>query len=146
MSAMEVHQKVAPETMEQDRQHLKLLSVFHYVMAGIMALTSCVPLIHLTIGLLLAGSPAMLDVPADEVAPARLIGGLIAGFAAAIILFGWLLALMVFLCGRNLIRRRRYIFCMVIAALLCTMMPLGTILGVCTIIVLARPSVKASFA
>ena len=36
-------------------------------------------------------------------------------------------------------------FCFVIACLACMQMPLGTILGVFTIIVLARPSVKEMF-
>ena len=36
-------------------------------------------------------------------------------------------------------------FCLVIAALLCMITPFGTVLGVFTIIVLVRPSVKLLF-
>jgi hypothetical protein len=38
-----------------------------------------------------------------------------------------------------------YIFCLVIAAVECIFMPFGTVLGVFTIIVLQRPTVKAMF-
>lgn len=34
-----------------DLQHLKLLSIFHYVLAGITGLFSLIPLIHLFMGL-----------------------------------------------------------------------------------------------
>jgi len=36
-------------------------------------------------------------------------------------------------------------FCLIVAGIICIFMPLGTILGVFTIIVLVRPSVKAMF-
>jgi hypothetical protein len=32
--------------MANDEQNLKLLSIFHYVVGGIMALFSCFPIIH----------------------------------------------------------------------------------------------------
>ena len=37
--------------MEQDKQQLKLLSIFHYVVGGLAALIACIPIIHLTIGI-----------------------------------------------------------------------------------------------
>jgi hypothetical protein len=54
-------------------------------------------------------------------------------------------AFCVFLAGRNLAQQRRYTFCLVIAGLLCIFIPFGTVLGVFTIVVLVRPSVKALF-
>lgn len=39
--------------MNNDRQHLKLLSIFHYIMGGILAFFFLFPLIHFTIGLLI---------------------------------------------------------------------------------------------
>jgi hypothetical protein len=35
---------------EQDRQHLQLLSVFHYVVGAFVGLFSCFPIIHLVLG------------------------------------------------------------------------------------------------
>jgi len=39
--------------MNNDRQHLKLLSIFHYIVGGILAFFFLFPLIHFTIGLLI---------------------------------------------------------------------------------------------
>ena len=36
-----------------DAEHLRLLSIFHYVVAGLAALLGTVPVIHLTIGILM---------------------------------------------------------------------------------------------
>ena len=39
--------------MDQDLEHIRLLSVFHYVVGGIAALFSCFPFIHLAVGIAL---------------------------------------------------------------------------------------------
>ena len=61
------------------------------------------------------------------------------------ILVGWAVAICVIVAGRFLARRVHYTFCLVVAAIACLFMPFGTVLGVLTIIVLMRPSVKALF-
>jgi hypothetical protein len=124
--------------MNQDEQHLTLLSVFHYVVGGLAGLFACFPLIHLTIGI------AMLTGAIDG-APV-FVGMLFAMFAILVILAGWTLAICLIIAGRNLARHRHYTFCLVIAAISCTFMPFGTVLGIFTIIVLMRPSVKELFA
>ena len=58
---------------------------------------------------------------------------------------GWTAAVLLAWSGRCLAQRRRYIFCMVMAAIACLFVPLGTVLGVFTIVVLAKPEVKATF-
>ncbi len=63
----------------------------------------------------------------------------------SMVTLGWTLAALVLAAGRMLARRRRYLFCLVVAGIECVFMPLGTVLGVFTIIVLVRPSVKAAF-
>ena len=52
---------------------------------------------------------------------------------------------MIALAGRSLARHRRYTFCLVVAAILCLFVPFGTLLGVFTIIVLVRSTVRARF-
>ena len=42
--------------------------------------------------------------------------------------------------------QRRYLLCMIVAGLACLFTPIGTILGVFTLVVLLRPQVKAAFA
>ena len=55
------------------------------------------------------------------------------------------LAAVEFFTGYSLSMRKNYVFCFVIACLTCLKMPLGTILGVFTILVLNRPTVKEMF-
>ena len=47
--------------------------------------------------------------------------------------------------ARFLVQRRNHRFCLVLAGVTCLFMPLGTILGVFTLIVLMRDSVQQSF-
>lgn len=132
--------------MNQDLEHLRLLSIFHYVVAGLTALFACFPIFHLAFGLVMFFAPEVLEnnhpQPPGEF---RFFGLFIAIFAGSFILAGWSLAVCVLLAGRNLARHRRYTFCLVIAGIICAFMPFGTVLGVFTIIVLVRPSVKELF-
>jgi hypothetical protein len=132
--------------MSQDLEHVRLLSIFHYVMAGIGALFACFPVFHLVFGLVLLFAPGALEHgPKGNPEIPRFIGLFFAGFAAAMILAGWTVAFCVFLAGRFLAGHSHYTFCLVVAGVLCIMVPFGTVLGVFTIIVLMRPSVKTLF-
>jgi len=47
---------------------------------------------------------------------------------------------------RSIAAKKRHLFCLVMAGLMCVLCnPLGTVLGIFTIVVLMRPSVKALF-
>ena len=127
----------------QDLEHLQLLSIFHYVVGGMLALVSCIPLIHVGLGVLVVAAPSFLGPGGQR--PPPFIGLLFIVIGGAIILFGWTLAALVIYAGRCLARHRRHLYCLVVAALSCLFMPLGTVLGVFTIIVLLRPSVKEIF-
>ena len=74
-----------------------------------------------------------------------LIGWIFIVVASVIILVGWSLAIAILFAGRCLARRTHYMRCFVVAAIECIFMPFGTVLGVFTIIVLSRPSVKILF-
>jgi hypothetical protein len=126
--------------MDQDTEHLKLLSIFHYVAAGMVALFACIPFLHFFMGLALAtGAFGETDSEALPIGIGLMI------FAGLFILAGWTGATLIALAGRNLQRRRRYTYCLVVAGLECIFMPVGTVLGVFTIIVLMRDSVKEMF-
>jgi hypothetical protein len=60
-------------------------------------------------------------------------------------LVGQSLAICIVIAGRFLARRKRYPFVFVIACCECLFMPFGTVLGVFTIVLLSRESVKAAF-
>jgi hypothetical protein len=177
-----------PATMappNNDAEHLRLLSIFHYVYAGVTALFACFPLIYVAIGIaMMSGQMSFEEMAKDAkkqqapLAPApangldniprpddaakgdeftkeqlkeldensRVVGMVIVGVGSGFVLLGWLFAALVAVAGRKLAKRRGRTFCIVVAALCCIMVPLGTILGVFTLIVLTRPSVQALFA
>jgi len=130
----------------QDADHLRLLSIFHYVVAGITALFSLFPLIHLVMGLaIVTGHLPMESEQGNDPFDPRLFGWFFVAFAGAFIASGLTLAGFMAYAGRCLAQRRRHVLCMVVAGISCCFMPFGTVLGVFTLIVLVRPSVKAAF-
>ena len=128
--------------MTQDEQHLQLLAIFHFVVAGITALFSLFPIIHLVVGIAIL-SGTLEPTNGDEIP--IFFGWFMILFAGAFILLGLGFASLIAFAGRALQRRRHYTFCLVVAALSCLMMPFGTVLGVFTIIVLVRDSVREIF-
>jgi hypothetical protein len=125
----------------EDLEHIKLLAIFHYVVGGLFGLAGCVPIIHLTVGVLMVTeSPKMTGGP-----PVAAFGVFFIAIATFFILLFWSVAVCTILAGRYLHAQQHYLFCMVMAAILCAFMPFGTVLGVFTLIVLLRPSVKSLF-
>ena len=127
--------------MNQDEQHLDLLAVFHYVVGALAAVFSFLPVFHLLIGLGLA--TGHLEDNVDPIA--QKIGFLFSIFAGGLILAGLVFSVLVISAGRFLSQRRRYTFCLAMAGVMCIFMPFGTVLGVFTILVLMRDSVRARF-
>lgn len=133
--------------MNKDLEQLRLLSIFHYVVGGIIAVFACFPLIHLAIGLsFLTGNFPVPPAGEGPEFPVRMFGLMFTVIPLIFILGGWALAVLTFIAGRKLARREGYTFCLVVAGILCLFMPFGTALGVFTIVVLLRDSVKALFA
>ncbi len=124
-----------------DSQHLKLLSIFHYVLGGMTALFALFPIFHLVFGLFMVLAPEKLG----NGPPPQAIGWLFIVFALAFILAGWVFAVLVALAGRFISGRKHYTYCFVMACIECLCMPFGTVLGVFTILVLTRPGVKELF-
>ena len=129
--------------MSADEDHLRLLSIFHYVLAGLAALFSLFPIVHLLIGFGIVSGTFPPNAGA-EAAPAFL-GWFFIALASVFILCGMALAFCLLLAGRYLVQHRGYVFCLIVAAFSCFAPPFGTVLGVFTIIVLMRPSVKELF-
>jgi hypothetical protein len=130
--------------MNQDKEHLRLLAIFHYVVAGLAALFSFFPLLYSTIGgfmLYVAHHPG----PTNQEPPPAIVGWIFVALGALFFFAGLAMAICILMAGRSLARQRRYLFAFVIACLECFFIPFGTILGVFTIIVLSRESVKTLF-
>ena len=121
--------------MIRDEEHLRLLSIFHYVVAGLSCVFAIVPLIYIGMGaLMLRGGNNGAGAETD----AGVIGWVIIAAGSVLVMVVLTFALGLVLAGRNLSSRRHHTFCLVMAAVACIFMPFGTVLGVFTIIVLLR--------
>ena len=77
--------------------------------------------------------------------PPQIVGWVLVLVAGAIMVAGWLFAAAIILAGRFLAKQTRYTYCLVMGGIECLFMPFGTVLGVFTIIVITRDSVKGLF-
>lgn len=125
-----------------DIEHLRLLSIFHYVMAGLMFLFGSFFLIYVFMGIAILNG-GMNGGPNP---PPPGFGWFFIIFGGVFVAWGWISAVLTAIAGRCLGRYRARMFCIVVAALSCLNVPLGTILGVFTLIVLMRPNVTRIFA
>ena len=132
------------ELIDRDQEHLRLLKLCYYVVAGMTTVYSLFSMIFLIAGSLLFSAAIPLAQARSKVDP-HAFGLLFLGIAIAAILAALGTALATFLTARYLRDHRRRTFCIVMAACTCIYIPWGTIIGVCTIMVLNRPSVKALF-
>lgn len=127
---------------QQDVEQLRLLSIFHYVVAGIVAFVSLFPLLHLAMGIaILSGA---FESP-DGQSPPAFFGWMFVIIPLFVIAAGMSLAVCIAIAGQRLASYRSYMYCLVIAGIECMFMPFGTILGVLTILVLQRPTVRELF-
>lgn len=132
--------------MNQDQEHLRLLSIFHYIMAGFACLLPVFSLIYIGMGAMMLSGKMPSSPPSATSAHADQLGGWIfIALGGVFFMIGVVAAVLNFIAGRALARRERRTLCLVVAALNCLHMPFGTLLGVFTLIVLARPSVKQLF-
>lgn len=135
------------EPTAQDLEQLRILGIFHYVVAGMASLMGLFPILHLAVGLGLLFAPEAMFAEASEPFPfpMRLFGLFFAAIPAVMIAGAQALAVTLVMAGKRLRAHSHYTFCQVMAAVSCVFMPFGTVLGIFTLIVLARPSVKTLF-
>ena len=127
--------------MTPDEDQLRLLSIFHYVVAGLAALFSLFPVIHIVMGaMMVSGRFDNGGAP-----PANMVGWLFIALGLMFLVAGLAFSVCIALAGRFISQRRSYMFCLVIAAVQCAFVPFGTVLGVFTIVALQKPSVRQLF-
>ncbi len=127
--------------MNKDLENLRMLSIGYYIYAAILALFSCFPIIHVTLGI----SMLMGSFENDHNPPPAFVGWMFVGIGGLFILGGWATAICTFLAGKYIKQQKNYIFILVMAGISCMFAPLGTILGVFTFIVLLKDPVKQLF-
>jgi hypothetical protein len=128
---------------DQDREHLRLLTLFYYIWAGFQSLGGLIGLAFVGVGAFIVSSPQIAQANNP---PPPWFGAIFAGIGALVFVAVEGMAALSFFTGRFLDRRQHHTFCVVISALNCMSLPLGTALGVFSILVLQRSSVKALFA
>lgn len=127
-----------------DEEHLKLLSIGFIIEAGMNALFSLFGFLYVFMGIVIEATLAKMPAKPDQ-APFPHMGLIFAGMG--LVFFGGMITLAVLkgVTALYLKRRKGRVFCMVTAALSCVLIPYGTLLGVLTLIVLSRHSVKQLF-
>ena len=129
-----------------DGEHLRALSICYYVYAGANAFFSLFGLLYVFMGLMMGAvaqlpmQPSQQNQPPPEIM-AAIFGAM--GLAIFVLFLG--LGALKFFVARLLQRRRARVFCMIVAAISCIGIPFGTALGVFTLIVLSRDSVRRLF-
>jgi hypothetical protein len=140
-----VQPEAGPAFTETDEQHVRILSIFYFVFAGLLLLGVCAAIFYIVLGnLFLSGQIAPDDRSMKE-SDAQFIGWMMIAFGGGFAIFMLVWAVLNVIAGMSLRSQRRLILCYVVAGIDCMSIPFGTLLGVFTFIVLARNSVQARF-
>ncbi|HEY3256544.1 MAG TPA: hypothetical protein VGJ91_21440 [Polyangiaceae bacterium] len=124
-----------------DEKQLRILGRLHYVAA---ALASVIPLIGAAyaafgVAILLGKFPGAPPMKGES------LGWLPVGMGTFFFSFGICAVVLNLLSARSLRDRKNHTLCVLTAAMNCMHLPLGTLLGVFTLMVLCRPAVNAAF-
>jgi hypothetical protein len=125
----------------QDAEHLRLLSIFHYVVGGLGFLCGSFPLLHVALGLVMFFSPETMN-DGHGGPPPKAFGLIFAVMGGVFVLMAWILSAFTIMSGKYISQRKKWTASVIIASVQCVCFPFGTVLGVFTLVVLLRPSVK----
>lgn len=139
---------MAEEALRQqirDEEHLKLLSLGYMVSAGVTAFYSLFGFFFMFMGAMFLFVPFSQSAQQGDELPPALFGLIFGGIGLIYVLVGLTLAALKWRTALCLKQRRALTFCQVIAGVSCLSLPYGTLLGVLTFTVVARPSVRQLF-
>jgi hypothetical protein len=128
----------------EDDANLNALAICHFIYAGLLGLGSLLGMVYVVFGVFIAAT-AMSGASAGGGPTPAAVGGIFAVIGGGIMLLLLTKAALVLYSGLNLRKRRRRTFSFVMACICCINIPLGTALGIFTLVVLSRPSVKAIY-
>lgn len=130
------------EPTRSDEDFVRLLSVFHYVVAGVSGVFALFPGLYILMGVMfMSGAFDNGSGPP----PPKELGIFFIGFGAVGMLVGLAFSFMLFFAGRRLGKYRSRTFCLVAAGISCFFFPFGTALGITTIVAMIRPGVRTLF-
>jgi hypothetical protein len=130
-----------------NEEHLKLLALGYMISAAISAFFSLFALMYSAMGAFIATmiSKTATSTNAANQPPPAFIGWLLGGIGFVLFLLMIGIAALKLRAAFCIKQRKSRTFCMVIAVICCLGIPYGTLLGVLTIVVLERDSVKILF-
>jgi hypothetical protein len=152
--------RLEQEPNAEDREHLSALSIGHFILAGV-ALLGGIPMlmsgvagaklldefgsdVSMAMGNIL-GQPGTTPFGGSPDAMLQDLSTLVTTLIVSALLLAAVSAIHLAVVGVMIRKRRWWTFCYLTGWGECLMFPFGTILGIFTIIVLARPSVKRLF-
>jgi Na+-driven multidrug efflux pump len=128
-----------------DADHLRLLSIFHFVGACLAVLGLGFLAIHYLIFHAFLSNPDMWKNQKGGMPPPKEFFAMFKWFYVVFAAWFVISAVLNVLSGIFIGRRKYRTFSLVVAIINCIHIPLGTVLGVFTIIVLLRPSVLEAY-
>jgi hypothetical protein len=128
---------MAQTTVEQKKNYLDILAVFHYVYGGFSLVVTFMVLAFVGVGM---GAATGWGHNWDPEA-----GCVMAVVFFFVLIFAGGISVLNLLTGRALQTRRGYVLSLVTAGVNCLNLPLGTLLGIFTLILLADPTVRPMF-
>jgi hypothetical protein len=123
-------------------RRLRLLSTLHLVFAGLGAVLALFPLLHVAIGIGFVTGAFSSGTPSTT---SPFVGWLFVAFGVATVVAALVFSLVLGMAANYLGNGRRRDFCMVVAGVTCAVFPLGTALGIFTIVTLSREDVRRVF-
>jgi hypothetical protein len=124
-----------------DEEHLRLLSIGHYIHGGLVVAFASVFIFHFVFLTAMAANPQWFAPHGQAPVPMDPVLRIFAVIVGVMILVGWTLGGLTIYSGRCMRRRAHRTFTIVMAAANTLLIPFGTVLGVFTLIVITRPSV-----
>jgi len=138
-----------PPVPSPDAEHLRVLSICHYITAGLTLLMSCLIPLHYAIMKMVFTSPEMMKTkpgqPAMPFDPAAFFA-IFQWFYVIAAVFMLAAVVATLMSGRFIQRRANRLFSLIAGGFMCIFFPFGTALGVFTLIVLTRDSVRRLYA
>ncbi|HET7607854.1 MAG TPA: hypothetical protein VFL84_04195 [Gammaproteobacteria bacterium] len=127
-----------------DAEHLRLLSIFHFVAAGLAMIGGGFASLYFVMFQLIFANPEIW-AQSEQGAPPEQMMTFFRSFLLGFMLWFLIAAVGNLLSGLFMRGRRHRVFSMVVAGINCLHIPIGTLLGVFTFIVLSRDSVRKMY-
>ena len=133
--------------MEKDLEHLKLLGIFHYIW-GVLSMIGALFIggYFLVIGIVLMNNPST-STSTEDPGTASMVGGMLIGVGVVLFLIVVVYGILTLMAGGKYRKHQGgYWFCFILAIVTLVIGGIpGIVLGIFSLIVLSRESVKAVF-